>query len=166
MADLKYIISSALDQVSKQLNLAQRTSSLFSEAPTIAGKILRRGVSITMTEAQYLGMKSRIDALLKAGAITVKMVGSDGKVTVSVDTDPKADLKLPTVSVKASGPSDGPVAPGVVDAARTMVEEAVTDVVKAVAPEIAPVVEKTIEVAKEAVTTPPDPTKKHNKKGK
>lgn len=128
----KYIVKSSLNAITKQLSVAQRTSSLFSEAPLIAGKILRRGVSIVLEEAQYLLFKSKLDAMVKAGAITVTVVGEEGKVTASVTVNPSEALSEPKVSAKVSVPEEGAISPAVKEEAHELVNEVVAEVSAAI----------------------------------
>jgi len=130
-------IKSALSSLNKQLSAAQRSSSLFSEAPVIAGKILRRGAEIVLTEAQYLSQKAKIEMSLKAGAITVEVLGDGGKLSVDVNTDPKAELTLPVVDVKTTAPEAGVVAPEVKGMVVEATKEVVSDVIEAVKAEVA-----------------------------
>lgn len=124
----KYEIKSAVGAIRQQLTVAQRTSSLFSEAPQIGGKILRRGVSLILEEAQYLFLKSKIDAMVKAGAVTVTVVGEDGKLTASVTVEPSEVLSEPKVSGKVSAPEEGVISPQVQQEAAELVKEVVSEV--------------------------------------
>jgi hypothetical protein len=127
-----YGISALVDQFNKQLNTKQRMSSLFAEAPVIAGKVLRRGTEIVLNEAQYLMQKSKLDVLVNAGAIKIRVIGEKGQLKVETSNDPHKKMEAPVVTVKADGPADGPMAPGVPEAAAKLAEEVVTDVVNAV----------------------------------
>jgi hypothetical protein len=164
MAD-KYGISAAITALGKQLNVAQRTSSLFSEAPVIAGKVLRRGTEIFLNEAQYIAQKTKINTLLDAGAIKIRVIAEDGKVRVEVQDGQLGGLKSPVVSGKVDLPPDGPLAPGVVADTNKLVEDTISAVTHAVAPEIAPAVDTVIQVANEVVVPTPAPSQK-SKKGK
>lgn len=118
-----------------QINPAQRMSSLFSEAPAIAGKVLRRGTSLVLTEVQYLANKSKISMLEKAGAIKVELLVDGGKIEGSVTVDVNAPLAptLPEVAVDLAKP----IAPSeVIKEATDLAVEVASDVVKAVAPEL------------------------------
>ena len=170
-SDKKFVIKSPLGAVRSELSTAQKKSSLFSEAPVIFGKILRRGTEIVVSEAQYLANKSKVDALINAGSIVMSIKGEDGQVKVDFSTDFKQPPKVPDLKVSIDGPPDGPAAPGLVEKLTTMVEEAVSDVVAAATP----VVEEAVkEVAKEVVekvesaTVAPTstPSDKKSKKGK
>lgn len=124
-------ISAAVNQLGKQLTSAQRRSSLFSEAPVIAGKVLRRGIEIILTEAQYLAQKTKIDAQFKAGSINVRVIGVDGSATVTPDLKPEAPLSVPVVTMSVDLPKEGVMAPGVMDSIVSTVTDAVSDVVNA-----------------------------------
>lgn len=149
-----YGISALVDQFNKQLNTKQRMSSLFSEAPVIAGKVLRRGTEILLNEVQYLQQKSKIDVLINAGAIKVRLIGEGGSVRVENSSDFSKKPAPPVVSVVASGPASGPLAPGVASDTADMVVDAVKEVVAAVAPELsAPVAAVADAVQPEANST-------------
>lgn len=143
-----YGISAMVDQFNKQLNMKQRISSLFSEAPVIAGKVLRRGTEIVLNEAQYLAQKSKIDVLINAGAIKVRVIGENGGLKVESSSDKTKPL-APVVTAKVDSPPDGPAAPGVPEATADLVTEVAKDVVAAVAPELS--------------TEPSKKGRKHNK---
>lgn len=60
---------------SGRLTPAQRNSSLFSEEPVIAGKVLRRGMKpLTLTPAQFELAENKLKQLFKAGAIDITVV--------------------------------------------------------------------------------------------
>ena len=128
----KYTITSAVNAIGKQLNLAQRSSSLFSEAPVIGGKILRRGVSIVLEEAQYVFLKSRIDALVKAGAVTVYVSHDRGKVSASVTVDPTEAFSAPKVSGHVTPPEEGLVSPKAKEESTALANEVAAEVAKEV----------------------------------
>ena len=121
----KYAISALVDQFNKQLSLKQRASSLFSEAPVIAGKVLRRGVEIILTEAQYLQHNSKITVLLNAGAIKVRVIEEGGKVRIE---KAEADQDAPLLSVTVTPPESGVVSPDVSKEAEDLSREVVKDV--------------------------------------
>lgn len=70
---MMYEVTAALG-VAKVLSLVQKTSPFFSEAPVLAGKTLRRGVKLLLTDKEYQRHLPRINLLLKAQAIVVKEI--------------------------------------------------------------------------------------------
>ncbi len=72
---MHYEIASALKATTKgKLTTAQRTSSSFQECPVVAGKQLRRGVKIKLSEDEFKRNRIRIQKLKDAGAIVVSEV--------------------------------------------------------------------------------------------
>lgn len=129
----KFSISAAFSQFGEQLSKAQKNSSLFSEAPVIAGKVLRRGVSIVLSEVQYLAQKAKLDALVKAGAITIQITGTEGKAEIKTSVDTNKPLDIPKVEAKVDMPKE--IVPEEIKAE-------ITDTVKTAANDIASSVSK------------------------
>lgn len=147
-----YGISPLVSQLNKKLSTAQRMSSLFSEAPIVAGKILRRGTEIVLNELQYLQQKSKINVLVNAGAVKVRVISEDGKVSVQPSADKSSKLKVPDVSGSVAPPPDGVAAPGVVESSAQLAAEVTKDVAGAVVPEVSAVVNPVVDAAAHAVS--------------
>ena len=170
-SDKKFVIKSTLGPIRSELTTAQKKSSLFSEAPMIFGKILRRGTEIVVSEAQYLAQKAKVDALINAGSISLRVWGEDGQLKADISADPAKPLTVPKVSINTESPPDGPLAPGLLEKATSLVEDAVSDVMESVAPAVEEAVK---EVAKEVVekvesatvAPTPAPSDKKSRKGK
>lgn len=95
---MHWIIKPAVTAIRTNPTPQQKNSSLFSEAPVVAGKTLRRGQSIVLDEAGMKLHENHLKRLLDAHAIVVTRVDSDGKEFPVQVEEPKptsiaADLK-------------------------------------------------------------------------
>jgi hypothetical protein len=70
MGTKNYVIHHGL-KIGQRLTVAQRTSSAFSESPTVLGRILRRGQKMEATPEQFEANKHRLLTLAKAGSIHI-----------------------------------------------------------------------------------------------
>lgn len=89
---MHFIVKPAVTQRRAELTPAQRGSSLFSEAPTVLGRILRRGQSMTITEEQMKLNESQLKRLFDAHAIDIFRV--EGGKEISLRDDKKAQDKM------------------------------------------------------------------------
>ena len=89
---MHYEITSAV-KPGVALTSAQKNSSLFSEAPRIGTKTLRRGTILKLSDAEFKHHEIRIKRLLDAGAVEVKTVG----VAVPVTTHAPVESPKPVV---------------------------------------------------------------------
>jgi len=89
---MKYKIEPAIGAVRSNLSHSQRTSSLFSETPTVAGQILRRGQSITFDEKQMLQHGNHLKRLVEAGSIRVTPVGVPESTSIAADLKKEAEI--------------------------------------------------------------------------
>lgn len=74
---MHFEITASNQAIRKPLTTAQRNSSLFSEAPRIGGKTLRRGQTIKFDETQFRANEVMLKRLFDAGAVEIVQV--DGK---------------------------------------------------------------------------------------
>jgi hypothetical protein len=88
-----YIVEAALQATRKNLNMHQRNSSWFSEAPRIGDKVLRRGVKVHLTEGQKKVMDLQLRRLHMAHAIEIYKVDEDGNQTNLRDVPDMSDAK-------------------------------------------------------------------------
>ena len=96
---MHFEITASLQSLHKPLTTAQRNSSLFSEAPRLAGKTLRRGQVMRMSEAEFRTNEVMAKRLFDAGAIEI----------VVVDGDHREDLR--TKGMSKAEPKPAPKAP-------------------------------------------------------
>lgn len=100
-----YVVTPALTAVRKGLNMIQRKSSFFSEAPRVMGKPMRRGARLVLTEAEMKMNALHIGRLHKNHAIEIHRVGENGTEVDLRDLladEAKVDEKLKPISeVKA-----------------------------------------------------------------
>lgn len=145
---MKYEIKPAVSQHRQHLTPAQRTSSLFSETPTVLGKVLRRGQSMTVTEEQMKSNESILRRLVEAGSITVSPLNPVTKeVTIEVKSEPEA------------------AKPPVVTEPPEQVEAALTTAPDVVETPVATSVETVVVTEQVTVSAPPQAQSKKNKKG-
>lgn len=104
-----YVIEPALKATRQNLTMAQRNSSMFSEAPRIMGKTLRRGSKLLLSDAQMNQNALHIGRLYKAHAIEISEVQEDGS-TVSMREMEKA-RKTPVVMKEDEGMDEAPEMP-------------------------------------------------------
>ena len=114
---MHFEISAAQQTLYKPLTTVQRNSSLFSEAPRVAGKTLRRGQVLRLDKEAFRAAEVEIRRLEKAGSIVVHQVGEEKKVQevkvepekVAPPAPPMVPQLLPPQSVVVPHPA--PAAP-------------------------------------------------------
>lgn len=74
---MHFEITASLQAGSRQISTAQRKSSLFSEAPRIGAKTLRRGQVLKLSEAEFKASEVAIKRLYDAHAVEVCRVDGD-----------------------------------------------------------------------------------------
>lgn len=112
---MQYKIETATGTIRTNPTHAQRTSALFSEAPIIGGRILRRGQSIILSELQMKHGEIQLQRLLSAGAIKITPIASLEEIGKMGADAIIAELKRPSIAglaaMDAAGPDDLPVKP-------------------------------------------------------
>jgi hypothetical protein len=133
-----FVITPSVTAVRKEYTVAQRSASMFHEAPRIGSKVLRRGTSLKLSEKQFQRMEKMLLHLHKAHAIDIKVVRPgcpDSQLEraphffspmkkkspvqpPAVLTDPKVDLTatqevtiIPPVEAKKDGPDPSEITP-------------------------------------------------------
>jgi hypothetical protein len=86
-------VTASVKAVRKELSVAQRASSHFSEAPMVAGKVLRRGTTVKLSEQQASRLQRKLMMLHKAHAIDISIVYPDGR-KVSMDDERWPHFKM------------------------------------------------------------------------
>lgn len=104
---MHFEISASIQAIHKHLTTAQRNSSLFSEAPRIGVKTLRRGQVLNFSEAEFKAQEVQIKRLFDAGAIEVFMV--EGHHRTNLRTVKKEELVQDTAKVDAPPPVVAPI---------------------------------------------------------
>lgn len=146
---MKYEIKPAVSQHRQHLTPAQRTSSLFSESPTVMGKVLRRGQSLVVTDKDMAHHENQLKRLIDAGSITITPLGVP-------------DFKKPE-PVVVKPPESLPVVPEVTEP--PPVDPGLTTAPEKVEAPVATAVE-TVVVTDQVTVAPPTQTySKKNKKG-
>lgn len=113
---MHYEIAAAVQSVGKQLTPAQRSSSLFSEAPRIGSKTLRRGQSTKFSEAEMKASEVIIKRLYDAHAIEIYRVDGDRRVSMrdqknSAPAEPPKKVAPPAVITPEAPPVAPPAPP-------------------------------------------------------
>ena len=104
---MHFEITASLQSLHKPLTTAQRNSSLFSEAPRLAGKTLRRGQVMRMSEAEFKTNEVMAKRLFDAGAIEITMVDGDRRE----DFRTREKLFKQNLSSKEVSPKEPPPPP-------------------------------------------------------
>ena len=76
---MHFEITASQQTIRKPLSSAQRNSSLFSEAPRVGGKTLRRGQVLKFTKEQFEQHKVMLKRLFSAGAIEIVHVDGESR---------------------------------------------------------------------------------------
>ena len=113
---MHFEISAAQQTLYKSLTTVQRNSSLFSEAPRVAGKTLRRGQVLRLSKEAFQTAEVEIRRLEKAGSIVIHQVGEEKKTQeVKVEPEkvvPPAPLMVPQLlPLQPIVPQPAPAAP-------------------------------------------------------
>ena len=152
---MHFEITASLQSLHKQLTPAQRNSSLFSEAPRLAGKTLRRGQVMRLSEAEFKTNEVMAKRLFDAGAIDIVMV----------DGDHREDLRTKK-SVKGKIPEErrGEIPPEALKVGADSIREAedariLEELRKESPPPSAPKVEVKAEVPPPSPEPSPEPAK-------
>lgn len=97
-----YEITSAVGAVRKELSRAQRTSSLFTEAPVLFGKVFRRGTKMLVGQADMDANKAKVEVLVKAGSISVRVIATEDSIRAEGEVVTSAPISAPEVTVSVS----------------------------------------------------------------
>jgi hypothetical protein len=128
-----YVVEAALQTVRKSLNSHQRNSSMFSEAPRVGGKTLRRGVKLALNETQMKVMDLQLRRLHKAHAIEIYKVDEDGKQTNVRDVPDMSDAEA-VLDGPETPPSGTELPPGVTSTSAPLADPDKTQQVQTIPP--------------------------------
>jgi hypothetical protein len=102
---MHFEITASQQTIRKPLTTAQRNSSLFAEAPRLAGKTLRRGQVLRMSAAEFKANEVMAKRLFDAGSIEIVMVDGDHREDFrKKEQDWKAKEAAPKEEVKKEAP--------------------------------------------------------------
>lgn len=104
-----HVVMASLQAVRKNLNLHQRNSSYFSEAPRIGSTVLRRGVKLHLNDSQMKSLELQLIRLHKAHAIEIYRLGEKGEL-IDVRTEMEEAAKA-VAADSAAVMDDGPKTP-------------------------------------------------------
>lgn len=102
---MHFEITASLQSLHKQLTPAQRNSSLFSESPRLAGKTLRRGQVMRLSEAEFKANEVMAKRLFDAGAIDIVMVDGANREDLRTKKSVKVESKEPEKAPPPPPPS-------------------------------------------------------------
>lgn len=105
---MHFEITASLSAIRKNLTKAQRNSSLFAEAPRVAGKTLRRGVTMKLEPEQFKTQEVMLKRLFDAGAIEIAQVDGERRRNFREEEENMGNVQA---ELKRAAESDAPPTP-------------------------------------------------------
>lgn len=105
-----FMVMSAMGAVRKHLTRKQKSSSFFQEAPHVAGKTLRRGLKVLLTETQMKANELKLKRLFDSHSIEIYSLKGEKPVNIREEME-KAHAAAKADSADAPSMETAPVNP-------------------------------------------------------